>query len=73
MSRHPSDMRIGVNGMCEQVRRVGLDLTNRDVYIFVGKSRKIMKLLHWERAATAIIAKTGVDMKMFATADALVG
>ena len=49
MSQHPSDMRIGVNGMCGQVRSVGLDPTNGDVYIFVGKSRKIMKLLHWER------------------------
>ena len=46
MAQHPSDMRIGVNGMCGQVRRVGLDPTNGDVYIFVGKNRKIMKLLH---------------------------
>ena len=33
MSRHPSDMRIGVNGMCGQVRSVGLEPTNGDVYI----------------------------------------
>ena len=44
MAQHPSDMWIGVNGMCGQVRSVGLDPTNGDVYIFVGKSRKIMKL-----------------------------
>ncbi len=25
MAQHPSDMRIGVNGMCGQVRAVGLD------------------------------------------------
>ena len=43
MAQHPSDMRIGVNGMCGQVRAVGLDPTNGDVYIFVGSSRKIMK------------------------------
>lgn len=49
MSKNPSDMRIGVNGMCGLVRQVGLDPTNGDVYIFVGTSRKIMKLLHWER------------------------
>ena len=33
MSRHPSDMRIGLNGMCGQVRSVGLEPTNGDVYI----------------------------------------
>ena len=33
MAQHPSDMRIGVNGMCGQVRAVGLDPTNGDVYI----------------------------------------
>ena len=30
MAQHSSDMRIGVNGMCGQVRRVGLDPTTRD-------------------------------------------
>ncbi len=57
MAQHPSDMRIGVNGMCGQVRSVGLDPTNGDVYIFVGKSRKIMKLLHWERGGYAMYYK----------------
>ena len=49
MSQHPTDMRMGVNGMCGQVRKVGLVPSNGDVYIFVGKSRTTMKLLHWER------------------------
>ena len=49
MSQHPSDMRIGVNRMCGQVRMAGLEPTSGDVYIFVGRSRRIMKLLHWER------------------------
>ena len=40
MAQHPSDMRIGVNGMCGQVRAVGLDPTNGDVYIFVGMSER---------------------------------
>ena len=31
MAQHPSDMRIGVNGMCGQVRSVGLDPINGDV------------------------------------------
>ena len=57
MAQHPSDMRIGVNGMCGQVRAVGLDPTNGDVYIFVGMSRKIMKLLHWERGGFAMYYK----------------
>ena len=57
MSQNPTDMRIGVNGMCGQVRGVGLDPTNGDVYIFVGKSRKIMKLLHWERGGYTMYYK----------------
>ena len=57
MSQHPTDMRIGVNGMCGQVRRFGLDPANGDVYIFVGRSRRIMKLLHWERGGYAMYYK----------------
>lgn len=57
MARRPIDMRIGINGMCGQVRKVGLDPTNGDVYIFVGKSRKIMKLLHWERGGYVMYYK----------------
>lgn len=49
MAQHPSDMRTDFNGMCGQVRKSGLTPSNGDVYIFVGKSRRIMKLLHWER------------------------
>ena len=48
MAQHPTDMRMGVNGMCGQVRKMGLEPSNGDVYIFVGKSRTTMKLLHWE-------------------------
>ena len=57
MSRNPSDMRIGVNGMCGLVRAAGLEPANGDVYIFVGKSRKVMKLLHWERGGYAMYYK----------------
>ena len=49
MAQQPSDMRAGVNKLCGQVRSVGLDPANGDVYVFVGSSRKLMKLLHWER------------------------
>ena len=46
MAQHPTDMRMGVNGMCGQVRKVGLEPSNGVVYVFVGKSRTTMKLLH---------------------------
>ena len=57
MVYHPCDMRMGVNGMCGQIRSVGLDPTDGKVYIFVGKSRQIMKLLHWERGGFAMYYK----------------
>lgn len=57
MAQHPSDMRIGVDGMCGQVRRVGLDPTDGSVYIFVGRTRKVMKLLHWERGGYVMYYK----------------
>ena len=57
MSQHPSDMRIGVNRMCGQVRMAGLEPTSGDVYIFVGRSRRIMKLLHWERGGYVMYYK----------------
>ena len=57
MAQHPSDMRIGVNGMCGQVRAVGLDPTNGDVFFFVGTNRKIMNLWQWERGDFAMYYK----------------
>ena len=57
MAQHPNDMRIGVNGMCGQVRLVGLEPSNGDVYVFVGKSRKVMKILHWERGGYTMYYK----------------
>ena len=57
MAQHPSDMRIGVNGKCGEVRSVGLDPADGSVYIFVGKTRKVMKLLHWERGGYVMYYK----------------
>ena len=57
MSQYPSDMRIGINGMCGKVRSVGLDPCSGDVYIFVGKTRKVMKILHWERGGYVVYYK----------------
>ena len=48
---------MGVNGMCGQVRKVGLEPANGDVYVFVGKSRTTMKLLHWERGGYVMYYK----------------
>lgn len=57
MAQHPSDMRMGVNALCGQVRSSGLDPANGSVYIFVGKSRKVMKILHWERGGYTMYYK----------------
>ena len=57
MAQHPCDMRMGVNAMCGQVRMVGLNPANGDVYVFVGKSRKVMKVLHWERGGYTMYYK----------------
>lgn len=48
IAEFPIDMRMGVNCLCGVVRQAGLDPTNGSVYIFVGRSRKVMKILHWE-------------------------
>ena len=57
MAQHPTDMRMGVNGMCGHVRKMGLEPANSDVYVFVGKSRTTMKLLHWERGGYVMYYK----------------
>ena len=57
MAQHPSDMRMGVNCLCGQVRMAGLDPSNGDVYIFVGRSRKVMKILHWEYGGYVVYYK----------------
>ena len=57
MARYPCDMRMGVDAMCGQVRMVGLNPACGDVYIFVGKSRKVMKILHWERGGYTMYYK----------------
>ena len=35
----------------------GLEPTSGNVYVFVGKSRRIMKLLHWERGGYVMYDK----------------
>lgn len=53
MAHHPTDMRMG-SGL---VRMVGLDPSNGDVYIFVGKSWQVMKILHWEHEGYVVYYK----------------
>ena len=43
--------------MCGQVRKMGLEPANGDVYVFVGKFRTSMKLLHWERGGYVMYYK----------------
>jgi hypothetical protein len=57
MAMHPTDMRKGVNSLCGQVRALGLDPADGKVYIFVGASRKVMKILHWEHGGYVLYYK----------------
>ena len=57
MARYFCDMRMGVNAMCGRVRAVGLDPAGGDAYVFVGKGRKVMKILHRERGGYTMYYK----------------
>ncbi len=48
---------MGINCLCGQVRLVGLEPANGDVYIFAGKSRKVMKILHREHGGYVMYQK----------------
>jgi len=44
-----TDMRKGISSLCGVVHeRMGCDVKNGDVFIFIGHSRRLMKLLHAE-------------------------
>ena len=51
------NMRKGIEGLCGMVRHLSLLPTNGDVYVFLNKSRTILKLLHWERGGYVIYHK----------------
>ena len=57
MSYNPTDLRKGVHSLCGVIRHVGLDPTNGHVYVFINSSRKVMKLLHWERGGFVVYYK----------------
>ena len=45
----PTCMRKGINGLCGVVHeQMGCDVKNGDVFIFINRERKLMKLLHAE-------------------------
>ena len=56
-SNSPTDMRVGVNSMCGKVRQSGRNPADGMVYVFVGKSRKVMKRQHWERRGYVVYYK----------------
>ena len=44
-------MRKGISSLCGVVHeRMGCSVRNGDVFIFIGSSRKLMKLLHDEKS-----------------------
>lgn len=53
----PTDMRMGVNCLCGKVREAGMSPASGDVFIFSGKSRKVLKILHWERGGYVLYYK----------------
>ena len=57
MSQNSTDLRRGVNGLCGDIRKVGLVPNNGEVYIFVNRPRQVMKILHWERGGYTIYYK----------------
>jgi len=56
-SRLGVDMRKGVNPLCGIVRFLFQDPTDGSVYVFMNRSRTLMKLLHWERGGYVIYYK----------------
>ena len=51
------DMRKGVNPLCGIVRCLSENPTDGSVYVFMNRSRTLMKLLHWERGGYVIYYK----------------
>ena len=52
------DMRKGINSLCGLVHdRMGYDVRNGDVFIFIGGRRKTMKLLHAEDGGMVMYVK----------------
>ena len=53
-----TDMRKGINSLIGVVhQQMGRDVRNGDVFIFIGSSRKLMKLLHAEDGGMVMYVK----------------
>ena len=52
------DMRKGINSLIGVVKdRMGREVVNGDVFIFIGRSRRLMKLIHAEDGGMAMYVK----------------
>ena len=53
-----TDMRKGISSLCGVVHeKMRSDVRNGDVFIFIGQSRKLMKLLHAEDGGLVMYVK----------------
>ena len=53
-----TDMRKGISSLCGVVHeRMKSDVKNGDVFIFIGRSRRLMKLLHAEDGGMVMYVK----------------
>lgn len=53
-----TDMRKGINSLIGVVKeKMGADVKNGDVFIFIGSSRRLMKLLHAEDGGMVMYVK----------------
>lgn len=53
-----TDMRKGISSLCGVVHeRMKSDVRNGDVFIFIGRSRRLMKLLHAEDGGMVMYVK----------------
>ena len=50
-------MRKSVKGLCGIIRTYQYSPTNQEVYVFVNKSRTLVKMLHWERGGFVVYYK----------------
>ena len=53
-----TDMREGINSLIGVVKeKMGADVKNGDVFMFIGRSRRLMKLLHAEDGGIVMYVK----------------
>lgn len=56
--RSPADMRLGIHSLAGLVQnQLGFDPMGGDVFVFLGKRRNQIRLLHWDRDGFALYVK----------------